>query len=206
MHEKELEILEHLHQDTSLHQRDLSRIVGLSLGMTNVILKRLATKGFLMVRKVNNRNIKYIVSPAGVEEISKRSYNYFKRTIKNIVFYKEQLEHTLRRLKEQGIERIFLEGESDVDFLIEHLCSKTGLQFSRTANGYRPRNNECILVSENEVPLSMQTLLNGASSHTYLSGKPLTDMAPGPEVPVAEGTEDSREGVRLYLRNLLIRT
>lgn len=152
MHEKELEILEHLHQDTSLHQRDLSRIVGLSLGMTNAILKRLATKGFLMVRKVNNRNIKYIVSPAGVEEISRRSYNYLKRTIKNIVYYKENLEHTLRQLKEQGIQRVLLEGQSDVDFIIEHLCMKTGLHYSRCPAGYKPGQEEIVLVSENEEP------------------------------------------------------
>jgi len=33
--------------------------VGLSLGMTNAILKRLAAKGWITVRKVNNRNIRY---------------------------------------------------------------------------------------------------------------------------------------------------
>ena len=62
-----------------MHQRDLARIVGLSLGMTNAILKRL-------VKKVNNRNIQYIVSPKGINEITRRSYRYFKRTIKNVVY------------------------------------------------------------------------------------------------------------------------
>lgn len=153
MHEKELEILAHLHQDTNLHQRDLSRIVGLSLGMTNAILKRLATKGYLMVRKVNNRNIKYVVSPAGVEEISRRGYHYFKRTIKNIVNYKENLQGLLQEVKGRGVERIVLEGESDVDFIIEHLCAKTGLQFSRASRGYVPGVKELVLVSEAEDPL-----------------------------------------------------
>ncbi|MCX7787649.1 MAG: winged helix-turn-helix transcriptional regulator [Spirochaetes bacterium] len=186
MQEKELEILEHLHQDTSLHQRDLSRIVGLSLGMTNAILKRLAMKGFLMVKKVNNRNIKYIVSPAGVEEISKRSYHYFKRTIKNIVYYKENLEHTLRRLKEQGVMRILLEGESDVDFIIEHLCTKIGLPFSRCAEGYQPTQDEMVFVSENEEPV----LRDARGSGPEPSGLTYTGF----------------DGRRLYLRTLLIRT
>ena len=152
MHEKELEILEHLHHDTNLHQRDLARIAGLSLGMTNVILKRLAMKGFLMVRKVNNRNIKYIVSPAGVEEISKRSYNYFKRTIKNIVYYKDNLECSIQTLKTRGVERVVLAGESDVDFILEHLCSKNGLEFRCSSLAYLPRPGEVVLVSETEPP------------------------------------------------------
>ncbi len=186
MHEKELEILEHLHQDTSLHQRDLSRIVGLSLGMTNAILKRLAMKGFLMVRKVNNRNIKYIVSPAGVEEISKRSYNYFKRTIRNIVYYKENLERTLHQLREQGVQRILLEGESDVDFILEHLCTKTGLHFTRCADGYAPGKDEMVFVSENEEPDFSAAIGSGQDNSGF-------------------GTTASN-GRRLYLRNLLIRT
>lgn len=153
MQEKELEILQYLHHDTNLHQRDISRIVGLSLGMTNAILKRLATKGLLMVRKVNNRNIRYIVSPAGVEEISRRSYYYFKRTIKNIVYYKDILQNLLMELQQKGVQRVVLEGQSDVDFILEHLCHKLNLQFQRTQGSHALKEGEVILVSENQVPL-----------------------------------------------------
>ena len=44
--DKELEILENIyHSSSSVRQRDLAEIVGLSLGMTNAILKRLVKKG-----------------------------------------------------------------------------------------------------------------------------------------------------------------
>ena len=86
--EKELEILSYIHsQKDTVPQRDLARVVGLSLGMTNAILKRLMEKGWLMIKKVNNRNIQYIVNPKGIEQITRRSYRYFKRTIKNVVYY-----------------------------------------------------------------------------------------------------------------------
>ena len=43
-----------------VRQRDLSQqVIGMSLDMTNAILKRLVLKGYLSVRKVNNRNIAY---------------------------------------------------------------------------------------------------------------------------------------------------
>ena len=86
--EHELDLLEHIAKRAdTVHQRDLARIAGLSLGMTNAIVKRLVQKGWLTIRKVNNRNIRYAVSPAGIEQITQRSYGYFKRTIKNIVYY-----------------------------------------------------------------------------------------------------------------------
>jgi hypothetical protein len=71
----------------------------MSLGMTNAILKRLVLKGYLSIRKVNNRNIAYAVTPAGVEAIAKRSYRYLRRTIGSIVRYKEAIEGLVRKVR-----------------------------------------------------------------------------------------------------------
>ena len=74
-------------------------MIGMSLGMTNAILKRLVLKGYLSIRKVNNRNIAYAVTPAGVEAIAKRSYRYLRRTIGSIVRYKEAIEGLVRKVR-----------------------------------------------------------------------------------------------------------
>ena len=132
--EKELAILEKIHKSKdSIKQRDLAKIAGLSLGMTNAIVKRLIDKGFITVKKVNNRNIRYAVSPLGIEEISKRSLKYFKRTIKNIVVYKEALSDVIDMIKDDGFIEVVLVGKSDIDFIIEHECMKKALRFSKTA-------------------------------------------------------------------------
>lgn len=127
--DKELEILQHICHRESIRQRDLAEIVGMSLGMTNAIMKRLVTKGLLTVRKVNNRNMIYAVSPEGMEEIARRSYKYFKRTIKNIVYYKNSIEELVRDVRDSGFSGIVLVGKSDVDFIVEHLCGRHGLRF-----------------------------------------------------------------------------
>lgn len=126
--EKELKILEKIHKnEDSVKQRDLAKIAGLSLGMTNSILKRLIDKGFITVKKVNNRNIKYAVSPLGIEEISRRSLKYFKRTVKNVVVYREAIEEVLSMAKDEGYSTVVLVGKSDIDFIIEHECMKKSL-------------------------------------------------------------------------------
>lgn len=129
--EKEFKILEKIHNnEDSIRQRDLAKIAGLSLGMTNSILKRLIDKGYLTVKKVNNRNIKYVVSPLGIEEISKRSLKYFKRTIKNVVVYKEAIEDVVSMVKEEGYKKIVLIGKSDIDFILEHACIKEEIEYT----------------------------------------------------------------------------
>jgi DNA-binding MarR family transcriptional regulator len=131
--EHELNILEHIAQRAdTVHQRDLARIVGLSLGMTNVIVKRLAQKGWLTIRKVNNRNIRYAVSPAGIEQITRRSYRYFKRTIRNIVYYREAIERFVQDVKARGHGGLLLLGRSDLDFIIEHACRAHGIEYVQT--------------------------------------------------------------------------
>ena len=77
--EKETIILEQLSQNKDpIKQRELAEIAGLSLGMTNGLLKRMADKGFLMMEKVNSRNIKYILTPQGHRELNRRIKNYMK--------------------------------------------------------------------------------------------------------------------------------
>lgn len=134
--DKELELLAHISEragsDGHVHQRDLARVIGMSLGMTNAIVKRLARKGYLTIRKVNNRNIAYAVTPEGVDAIAKRSYRYLRRTVKNIVLYKQAIEELVIDAKRSGHHRVVLAGESDLAFIVEHLCSKHGLEFAQT--------------------------------------------------------------------------
>ena len=136
--EYEINVLESIsNSKKDIRQRDLSRWLGISLGMTNVILKRLVKKGLLKIHKINNRNIKYLVSPKGLEVIAKRSYWYFKRTIKNVVNYKELITELVFKIKKSSFQGISLMGESDIDFLVEYICSKNELKFSREIeNGF----------------------------------------------------------------------
>jgi len=128
----EIDLLEKiLNNPSHVRQRNLARIIGLSLGMTNAILQRLVRKGLLKIKKVNNRNIQYVVSPQGVEKIARRSYRYFRRTIKNVVYYKESIEEMLVQIAARGFEEVVLMGSSDLDFIVEHLCAKHRLGFSR---------------------------------------------------------------------------
>ena len=134
--EKELEILERISRSkTTIRQRDLARIIGLSLGMTNSILKRLAKKGLLKIKKVNNRNIQYVVSPKGMEAIAGRSYRYFKRTIKNVVYYKEAIDSIIQEAADRGYRRFVLVGSSDLDFIVEHFCDKRHLEYTQSPDG-----------------------------------------------------------------------
>ena len=140
-------------QQLPLRQRDLAQIAGASLGMTNSILKRLAQKGWITVKKLNSRNIQYAITFEGMNEIIRRSYRYFKRTIKNVVFYKDILEDLVNRAKHRNISKVVLVGSSDLDFIVEHACRHCGLYFFRIPEeektGKSPLNETLKIYAEN---------------------------------------------------------
>ena len=126
--DKEAVILEHIYHNDSLKQRELADKAGISLGMTNAILKRLIEKGWLMTKRLNSRNISYEVSPAGMEEVFKRGYQYFKRTIDDVRLYKKGIEQLVSEAVEAGYKGIALVGKSDLDFIVEYTCGKAGVE------------------------------------------------------------------------------
>ena len=157
---------------TVIRQRDLAQFAGISLGMTNTILQRFIQKGWITVKKINRRNIQYAVTLDGMNEIIRRSYGYFKRTIKNVVYYKEMIDGIICRAQQKKINAVILAGVSDLDFIVEHTCQKYGISFLKTAEP------ETIKEAANTLRIYSETIndISGNSNehNLYLSGLILT--------------------------------
>ncbi|MFA7566669.1 MAG: winged helix-turn-helix transcriptional regulator [Alkalispirochaeta sp.] len=128
---RDLDVLAHLHavEHPRVSQRSIANALGMSLGLTNAILRRLMDKGFLLARRINHNNVHYLVTPAGIDQISRRSYLYLRRTIGHVVRYKEHLRTFCRSQHDAGIREIILVGPSDLTFILEWCADKEGLTF-----------------------------------------------------------------------------
>jgi DNA-binding MarR family transcriptional regulator len=131
-----------------VRQRDLAKVVGISLGMTNVILRKLAQKGWVVIRRINSRNIQYAVTPSGIDQISKRSLLFLKRTVQNVVFYKDMLDRLIGDLKARGYRAIVLVGKSDFDFVLAYLCQKHRLDFMESQTPSRVEGAKVIFAED----------------------------------------------------------
>jgi predicted transcriptional regulator len=137
-----------------LRQRTLAQMAGTSLGMTNSILKRLTRKGWITIKKLNSRNIQYAVTLEGMNEIIRRSYGYFKRTIRNVFFYKEKIDNAISGARQRNITAVLLVGVSDLDFIVEHSCHYHGLSFLKTVDENTARE----LLGENILAVYAETI------------------------------------------------
>lgn len=118
-------------QDT-IRQRDIAKIAGVSLGMTNTIIKRLIEKGLLKSKYVTSKNIKYLLTPAGLTLITKRGGDFLKRTIRNVVVFNESIDIKVKEIKTEGYTTINLIGESDLIFLLKHSCEINNMKLELT--------------------------------------------------------------------------
>lgn len=72
----ELEILKSVDEEKRITQRELAKRTGLSLGAVNVLLKRLIHKGLIKIEHINARTIKYVLTPKGLMEKARLTYQY----------------------------------------------------------------------------------------------------------------------------------
>ena len=63
---RELRLLSEVHHNSAASQRDLSKRVGIALGLTNVLLRNLASKGYVRVTKAGWKRWLYALTPAGL--------------------------------------------------------------------------------------------------------------------------------------------
>ena len=63
---KELRALEEIDQNPELTQRQLSRKMGVALGVGNLLLKNLAKKGYIKVTHLSWKRWIYVVTPKGM--------------------------------------------------------------------------------------------------------------------------------------------
>ncbi len=122
--EREFELINIVGAQLATNQRDLSRTMDLSLGAINMLLRRLVAKGYIRVEQLNNRKVKYLLTPQGFSEKLRKSVNYTVKTIQSISLIKQRLRTIVRQLVGAGQRHFFIFGRSDFSLLVEHVLKE----------------------------------------------------------------------------------
>ena len=83
--EQEYQVLTHLQENEQTTQRHISKNTGLSLGAVNLLLKKMAHKGLVKVERLNSRTMRYILTPQGIKEKTRLTYNFVRRSYQHIL-------------------------------------------------------------------------------------------------------------------------
>ena len=108
MDEREFELINIIGAQLVPNQRDISRQMDLSLGMTNMLIHRLLTKGYIRIKQLNKKKVEYILTPKGFAEKMQKSINYTLKTINSIGLIKRTLADVLIKASEEGARKFYV--------------------------------------------------------------------------------------------------
>ncbi len=125
---RELEILEKIENDGHLTQRDLSREVGIALGLVNHLLKKMVKKGWVKIKNIDAKKIRYLITPEGAREKSSLLY---KRVESIIHFYLEAkgvIKEKVQHLENEGVKSVSIYGINHIAEVLFIVLKELGLR------------------------------------------------------------------------------
>ncbi len=127
---RELEILERLENNGHLTQRDLSKEVGIALGLVNHLLKKMVNKGWIKIKNIDAKKIRYLITPEGAREKSTLLYNRVESTIHFYLDAKRVIKDKVIHLKNEGIENVSIYGINHISEVLFIVLKELGLELA----------------------------------------------------------------------------
>lgn len=128
LNEREFELINIIGGGLGSNQRDLSQKMALSLGMTNMLIRRMVSKGFIRITQLNKRKVQYLLTPKGFAEKMRKSVKYTFKTVVSIGLIKDRVKKVIAQLyHDEGYRHFTILGKSDFALLIEMAFNEMGL-------------------------------------------------------------------------------
>lgn len=125
---RELAILERLDEQNTLSQRALSRKVGMALGLTNSLLKKMVRRGWIKVRRLDAKRLAYLVTPEGVAEKLRLWRQRAEDTLQFYLEARRLVRERLEPLYSRGLRRVGIYGTDNVAELVYLVVKEVGLE------------------------------------------------------------------------------
>ncbi|GKX30050.1 hypothetical protein SH1V18_25300 [Vallitalea longa] len=111
--DRELQLLSEISNNEHVTQRQLAKELGLSLGLINSIVQDMINKGYINVRQINSRSLKYIITPLGKKEKDLKTYDEVVVSYKMISRVRQMTKKIIEEQIDKGYFDFYLFGQHD---------------------------------------------------------------------------------------------
>ncbi len=127
---RELAILEKLENNGHLTQRDLSKEVGIALGLVNHLLKKMVKKGWIKIKNIDAKKIRYLITPEGAMEKSSFLYKRLESSIQFYLDAKRVIKEKVEHLKDDGVKSVSIYGINHISEVLFIVLKELGLELT----------------------------------------------------------------------------
>lgn len=153
---RQLEILEALEDDPESRQVDLASRLGVAVGTVNWLLKRLAAKGYVKIKRIGQWNWQYLLTPQGVAQKAKLTQLYLKESMRLYRQVRHDAHSLLSQTQKLGYQSVVFTGEHDSDLadICRLTCLELGLKVDRLEE-LKKRNLPALEIQGKELRLHL---------------------------------------------------
>lgn len=118
--EHDRKVLQAIASGQRVTQRSLSSELGVALGLTNLLIRRLVGKGYVKVSKMGRRHVRYLMMPAGWEALAAATRQSLENTVHLYTETREHIRCSLSQISSRcrpngdGQKRVVFYGAGDV--------------------------------------------------------------------------------------------
>jgi DNA-binding MarR family transcriptional regulator len=125
---RDLIILERIEQDPDATQASLAEQLGVAVGTVNWHIKRLVSKGYVKVRRVERRKLRYLITPEGLALRARLTVDYIQNQFQLYRLVRGRMLTVIDEARAKGYSRVRLEGQGDVAEVCRLTCLEQGLE------------------------------------------------------------------------------
>ncbi|MEK6691954.1 MAG: winged helix-turn-helix transcriptional regulator [Nitrospirota bacterium] len=111
---KSLLLLEELSKGNVVTQRDLSKSLGIALGLINSYLKNLVSKGYITVTAIPKKRYKYYLTPKGFTEKTRLTYHHLQNFTNLYKTARRDFQELFHVLEKDGVKDLIFCGVDEV--------------------------------------------------------------------------------------------
>jgi DNA-binding MarR family transcriptional regulator len=123
-------ILEEISENDSITQRRLSQKLGIALGLTNLYIKRLIKKGYIMVKAMPRNRIAYNLTPKGIAEKGVLTLEYMKYSFNYYREFRERIRKAFQEVSKNGVKKLVFYGAGEVGELSYFILQENGMELA----------------------------------------------------------------------------
>jgi DNA-binding MarR family transcriptional regulator len=131
---RDLVILEQIENDPDATQASLASRLGVAVGTVNWHLKRLVDKGYVKVRRVERRKLRYIITPEGIALRARLTVDFVQTQFRLYREIRQQATRALEQIHEKGYDSVRLQGEGDLADVCRLTCLEQNVAIVQDGN------------------------------------------------------------------------
>lgn len=129
---KEYDVLDAISQDSTITQSGLASRLGIAVGSVNWYIKRLVSRGYVKVSRMDRTRLQYNLTPEGMTVFTERAMQYAKDSLKIYKDFRQMAKDVVAELKGKGVFQVYLEGDDEIMDIMRLTCLEAEISLSET--------------------------------------------------------------------------